>query len=90
MAEKQAINQKVESVSNFSMSQQNLTDWQDFILFSKCVCPYWNSGHKAISIIWNTWMEISHKTSLDVKFDIEDLTILVSQLIVCSVWNQFP
>ena len=74
LAEKQAINQKVENVFNFSMSQQILIDWQGFLLFSKCVCSNWNSGHKAILIIWNAWMEISHKTSLDAKFDIEDLT----------------
>ena len=88
MAEKQAINQKVKSVFNFSISQQTLIDWQDFLL-CKCVCSNWNSDYKAILIIWNAWMKISHKTSLNAKFDIEDLTILVSQPIICSVWTSF-
>ena len=90
LAEKQVINQKVESVFNFSISQQIVIDWQDFLLFSKYVCSNWNSSHKAIFTIWNAWPEISYKTSLDVKSDIEDLTIFVSQPIVCSVWTQFP
>ena len=35
-------------------------------------------------------MEISYKTWLDVEFDIEDLKAPLSQLIICSVWTQFP
>ena len=62
--------------NRFFVNQKILVHWQIFLLFNQCACPNWKIDHKARLIAWNAWMEISHKTALDAKFGVEDLTIL--------------